>query len=190
MNCVPYKNARISDITQTFWHTQSDGNPHTGVDWCPKNPWATYLVSPCNGIVEDIRTDENFYDEFWASFQRGYGIVIKDDDDQSYNLYWHCIQVFPVYKGQRVSKGKTVIAQIGNSGLCYANGVEPKPEDKIKPPFPGTHLHQERYHFDEHYNKIYYDPLMFTDFSILVQPNMWDYMKNILINMIKLVKGR
>ena len=188
MNCIPYKGAKLQDITQIFWNTQPDGNPHTGLDWCPLNAWATKLVAPVNGIVLDIRTDTNFYDEFWASFQRGYGIVIKGDDGFFY-LYWHCIQVFPVYIGQRVEMGKTVIAQMGNSGLCYAKGVEPKPEDKIKPPYPGTHLHQEKFVFDASYNKIYYDPLASTDFSIPIQLDMNYYFKTIIANMIKLLKS-
>ena len=182
MNCVPFKGAKLQHISQYF------KNEHQAVDWCPPKPYGTPLVSPCNGVVASIRTDTNINDEFWGSFQRGYGIVIKDDDDQSYNLYWHCLQVFPVEVGERVTKGRTVIAQMGNSGLCYSNGVEVKPEDKLRPPYPGTHLHQERYLLDEQNNKIYYDPLMFTDFGELVQPNMWDYIKKVVANMIKLLK--
>jgi murein DD-endopeptidase MepM/ murein hydrolase activator NlpD len=184
MNSCPYKNCKIQQVSQLF------KNGHQAVDWCPKNPYGTPLVAPCNGVVESIRTDTNIYDEFWAPFGKGYGIVIKDDDDQSYNLYWHCLQVFPVEVGERVTKGRTVIAQMGNSGICYSDGIEVPLEKRLKPPYPGTHLHQERYLLDGNNNKTYYDPLMFTDFGELVNPNMLDYIKKVVQKMIDLIKGR
>jgi murein DD-endopeptidase MepM/ murein hydrolase activator NlpD len=169
MICLPSKRANI--ITQTY------SEKHKAVDWFLE--YGEFLVAPFNGRVIDIITDENIYDCFWNDFRRGYGIVMKSDTENLYVLYWHCLQAFPVNKQQVIRQGQPV-AQAGNSGLCYSNNVLVKDEDKLKPPFPGTHLHEEVFTSNPDGTRTYIDPLTIIDWSIKINYSVLDAIRDTL----------
>ena len=191
MICLPYKNAKLSDITQKFGVNPNaiQPNGHTGLDWCPYNAWGMDLVSPCDGKICSIINAQTISDDI-TELKRGYGIMVKDDNSDMYYVYWHCQPVFPVNLWQSVKQGKDVVAQMGNSGDVYSQGVFVPLEDRDKPPFKGTHLHQEVFALNEDGTRNYINPLNQIDFSIPVQPNIFEAIKNIIINMAKLFKGR
>ena len=176
----PFKNCTINSVSQGYSET------HRAVDFFGN--YGTFLVAPCNGRVCKIITDTDIYDEFWQDFKRGYGIIIQEDDSNRYHLYWHCGQVFPVNMWQRVEQGKTVIAMMGNSGLCYSHGAEVKQEDKLKPPYPGTHLHQEMFILEENGQRTYLNPLTQIDWGLKIGYSLLDTIKQILDNIMRLFR--
>jgi murein DD-endopeptidase MepM/ murein hydrolase activator NlpD len=182
-NCPPYKNCKLSDLTQGY------SEKHPANDFCPfPNPNMTPLVSPCNGRVCSIVSAKELNEEMTEEI-RGYGIMVSDNNSGMHYVYWHCQPVFPVNLWQNVKQGE-IIAYMGNSGDCYASGVFVPTYIRLQPPFLGTHLHYEAFILNEKGTRVYYDPLTLIDFSIPINPNILETMKQVLLNMLKLIKGR
>jgi murein DD-endopeptidase MepM/ murein hydrolase activator NlpD len=139
--CVPYKGCNIFDVTQCFGVKQSFGGVHMGVDFAFPNCYGKFLVAPEKCTVEKIITDDTFDNDYYPKFERGYGIVLIPFSDSSIQyIYWHCLQVFPVNVGQVVEQGD-IVAQIGNSGMCFSGGVYVPLQDRSSG--KGSHLHYE-----------------------------------------------
>jgi len=182
MICKPYKNAKLSDITNPFganpqWY---NGIPHNGVDWISFN--GTPLVAPELCIVDNIITDENLNTDL-APLSRGYGIILRGLVSGKFHLYWHCQSVFPVDLGQTLKQGE-ICAFMGNSGFVMKGGVVIPVEIRTKAPYPGIHLHQEVFTFDANSQRIYEDPLKIMDFDI---PISYDLMTSIMVVIKKII---
>ena len=169
----PYKGAGLQDITQHFTGT------HLAVDFCPPNPYGKFLCSPVEGIVWNVITDENIYNEFDEDFKKGYGVMIKERNENRYHVYWHCMQVFPVSRGMTIRQGQP-IAQMGNSGICYQNGVLVESRPKLFWPYPGTHLHYEMFELGAGGERTYLNPLPLIDFKIPLSYSLLDTIKEVL----------
>jgi murein DD-endopeptidase MepM/ murein hydrolase activator NlpD len=129
--CKPYREANINQITQGY------SSDHKAWDFAYK--YGTFIVAMENCTVESIITAENI-DQGWE-LERGYGILLRSiaNPEVKYS-YWHCQSQFNVKKGDIVLQGQ-VVAMMGNSGFCMSNGKIVLKEDKLKYPYPGTHLH-------------------------------------------------
>jgi len=131
--CPPYKGAKIQDITQGY------SDQHRAYDWASK--FGTFLVAMENCIVENITDKEILYDNGWE-YDRGFGILLRSISNPEIKYsYWHCLPFFPVKIGDIVLQGKPV-ARMGNSGYVLSNGQYVPLKDRLKPPYPGTHLHE------------------------------------------------
>jgi murein DD-endopeptidase MepM/ murein hydrolase activator NlpD len=163
--CPPYFNAKLSHISQRFGAIQGfDGKPHLGVDLAPYNGYGIFLVAPENCTVEKIIENNDIYVDK-DEMQRGFGILLKSTTSQYYYLYWHCLPFFPIKVGETVLQGQPV-AQMGNTGMVYRNGVYVPLEERTKTK-EGTHAHWEM--CSNYYSKRYYvDPLQFIDWSIKI----------------------
>ena len=179
MNFVPYRGCKKSDITQYY------SEAHKAIDLCPNvkdDPYGKWLVAPANIKINFI--DEGaVLDESENGLNRGYGLYMQSmEEPDLYWVYWHTLPVFPVSIGEYVNGGEEV-AQMGNSGACFAGGVPVPDSEKLKLPFKGTHLHLERFRLVN--GKIVYeDPLPYIDFN--KQPSgdfikeMWIVIKKIM----------
>ena len=186
MICTPYKNAKLSDISNPFganpqWY---GGIPHTGVDWV--SYYGTPLVAPEDCMIDNIITDENVSEDL-APLTRGYGIIMKGIGGK-FHLYWHCQPVFPVGLGQQLKQGE-IVAFMGNSGFVMRGGVVIPIEIRSKPPYPGTHVHQEIFTFVNGQRQ-YEDPLLSIDFSIPIQYNLISSIMIVIKKIINLLLKR
>jgi murein DD-endopeptidase MepM/ murein hydrolase activator NlpD len=169
--------------SQKYQHlTQGFKSGHQAVDFAFNRCYGTFLVAPRICEVEKIVTDETLDNEFYPAFQRGYGIVLRDFLMPQYRyLYWHCLQVFPVMVGQKVYNGD-IVAQIGNSGLCYSNGVEVPLKNRGT---KGSHLHFEMFDGDTRIS-----PLPFIDWLSEPKLNKLKAIEQIVIRMKNFIKDR
>ena len=130
----PFKNASVLSITQGF-HKDHQANDFGG-------KFGEFLVAPFNGKVLNItgiESDQDTPDE--GSLSNGYGIRIQSTEDPTLSCtYWHCQPIFLHKKGDIVLMGQ-IIAMMGNSGFVLGGGTIILDENKLKPPYPGTHLH-------------------------------------------------
>lgn len=186
--CPPYKGANLSQVTQGFGENKNSIQPngHSGVDFAFPNCYGKFLVAPCKCIVKRIITDDTFDNEFYNDFQRGYGILMEDWENKNINyLYWHCMQIFPVKVGQMVEQGQ-VVAQIGNSGLCYSGGILVPLADRKNG--KGAHLHYERRDLRMDYEVT--NVLPYIDWDIPVNYNVLQTIQQFLTAMLNLIKNR
>ena len=184
MICTPYKNAKLSDISNPFgahpeWY---GGKPHNGVDW--NAPYGTPLVAPEYCIIDNVVTSENVNSDI-SPLSRGYGIIMKGLSGK-FHLFWHCQPVFPVKAGQSVKQGE-VVAFMGNSGFVMIQGKVVPVELRTKPPFPGTHCHQEIFTIVDGQRK-YEDPISYIDFNIPISYDLLTAIKVVLANIFNLLK--
>ena len=130
----PFKNATKLSITQGF------SDSHRANDFGGK--FGEFLVAPFNAKVLNITGLESDQDTpDMGTLSSGYGIRVQSIEDPTLTCtYWHCQAVFPVKKGDIVLMGQ-IIAMMGNSGFVLSNGNIVLEPDKLKPPYPGTHLH-------------------------------------------------
>lgn len=188
MICKPYKNAKLSDISNPFganpqWY---GGIPHSGIDWV--SSYGTPLVAPEDCIIDNIITDENVSEDL-APFARGYGIIMKGMSESMggrFHLYWHCQPVFPVGLGQQVKQGE-IVAFMGNSGFVMRGGVTIPVEIRSKPPYPGTHVHQEIFTFDSNSQRVYEDATKYIDWNISINYDLFTAIKVVLAKLINLL---
>ena len=151
MNYVPYKGCKKSQISQGF----HEG--HKANDFWFKNCYGTWLVAPENVKIK-WADNGKVLDELPDGLDRGYGIRMQSisNPEREY-LYWHCLPVFPVEVGENVLGGEEV-AQMGNSGICYSQGILMALGDKLNGNHPGAHLH-----YAEYKNGIEVDPQLDID---------------------------
>src|SRR3990167_4609156 len=128
----PTKNYKPSNITQGF-HPE-----HKAVDIGGK--YGEFIVAPFNSKVasvvgaEVISPDLNY-------LRGGYGVRLISTEDPTISMvFWHCLGVFPIKKGDIVIQGQP-IAQMGNSGFVMSGGKYVEIDIRNKPPYPGTHTH-------------------------------------------------
>jgi hypothetical protein len=143
------------------------------MDFC--NKYGTYLVAPEDSIVDVIVTPSNL-DNSTEGLENGYGIRLKStraDNDQY--IYWHCLPFFPVKAGDFIPKGG-IVAQMGNSGLCRAGGIEVPTEKRTKPPYLGTHLH-----FQLIIGGVPKNPLEYIDWNYQIKYSALDLIKVVSI---------
>jgi murein DD-endopeptidase MepM/ murein hydrolase activator NlpD len=180
----PYFNAKPEHITQKFGvnPNQYQPNGHTGVDFAFANCYGAFLTAPADCEVIKIITDETFDNDFYPAFNRGYGILLQDLAEPRYEyLFWHCLQSFPVRVGAIVKQGE-VVAQMGNSGLCYSNGaLVPLKNRGTK----GTHLH-----FEVRFGGKCIDPLPLIDWNISVKPNKLQAIQSFLMQINNFIRNR
>ena len=181
MICKPYKNAKLSDISNPFganpqWYS---GVPHTGIDWV--SSCGTPLVAPENCIIDNIITEQNISNDL-APIRRGYGIIMKGISGK-FHLYWHCQPIFPVGLGQELKQGE-VVAFMGNSGFVMMGGVLIPYETRTKAPYSGT---QEVFTLKDG-QRVYEDPLKITDMSIDISYNLLVAIKVVLAKIFNLLK--
>lgn len=129
--CKPYRECQIGHLTQGY------SDSHRAFDFAYK--YGTWMVAMENCVVENIMTAEN-WDE-GQEYERGFGVLLRSiaNPEVKYS-YWHDLPFFPVKKGMTVLQGEPV-AQMGNSGFVLAGGKPVLIKDRLKPPYPGTHLH-------------------------------------------------
>lgn len=98
-------------------------------------------------------------------------------------VYWHTQDVFPVEVGDYVNQGQPV-AMEGNTGFVISNGVVVPYDIRLKPPFPGTHVHYTMGYTkaDGSYEAL--DPSKYIDYSIPVSFDLKATIQN-LINKIQ-----
>lgn len=173
---VPYSGCKREHITQGFH------SGHQAIDFAFAGCYGAFLTAPARCEVEKIITDNSFDGEFYAQFQKGYGILLRDlENPRRQYLYWHCLQIFPVMVGQEIQEGQ-VIAQIGNSGLCYSGGVlVPLKNRGTK----GSHLH-----FEVLFDGKYVNPLDYIDFASHPKLDKIKTVQQFLIFMTNFIKGR
>lgn len=173
--CRPYKEAKQNQITQKFH------SGHKAIDLHSK--YGTFLVAPENCWIERIITGDTFNDSL-EDLSRGYGIVMKSVEYDREHFYFHCLPIFPVNVGDIVKQGQ-IVAQMGNSGFVISGGKVVPIEDRLKPPFKGTHLH-----YALKVNDQTIDSLFHIDWNLPVRYNILDKIKamiNIFLKMRKLI---
>lgn len=137
-NYVPYKNCKKEHISQGFNQT------HPANDFWFPNCYGTWLVAPEN-IKVKILEDATVLDGSTEGLNRGYGLRMQSIEHPEVEyIYWHCLPIFPVNKDDIVLGGEEV-AQMGNSGICYSQGILVALGDKLNGKHPGAHLHYEKY---------------------------------------------
>jgi hypothetical protein len=184
--CPPYIGAKASDVSQVFGVLQSFGGTHTGVDFAPSNAYGKFLLAPELCEVAKIVTDETFDNDFYPRLERGYGIVLQSLISQKRKfLYWHCCQAFPVRVGQIIQQG-AVVAQIGNSGMCYSGGVYVPLKDRASR--KGSHLHYEMRISGKEPD--YDNVLPMIDFSFPVRLDVKNAAKQTVVAMLNLILNR
>ena len=177
----PYKNAKLSDVSQGFSFV------HQAIDFAPSSGYGTFLVAPERVIVERIVTKTSMADNF-DELKRGYGIKMKSvSNSYRHYLYWHCLPVFPVDEGDLVEAG-AIVAEMGNSGLVYSNGVYVELADRTTT-HKGTHLHLECYDIVNG-TAVYSDVLKIINFSQDINLGIVKATSQIFTKMINLIKGR
>lgn len=179
---VPYAGCKPQHISQRFEAVQSFGGTHTGVDFAFTNCYGTFLTAPARCEVIKIITDNSFDDEFFTAYQRGYGILLQDCENPRLEyLFWHCLQIFPVMVGQEVQEGQ-VVAQLGNSGLCYSDGV--------LVPLKGRGTKGSHLHFEVRLDGKYVDPLDYIDFANQPKLDKMKAVQQFLIKMTNFISQR
>ncbi len=178
----PFKKASLSNVTQNFNAT------HRAIDWLPfrkegLGAYGTPLVAPEKVKIGNIYTPQymkdNPHDD--APIKNGYGLWMKGVSGKEH-LYWHTQPVFPVAIGEVVEKG-TIIAYCGNSGNVFDSGTYVPLEDRNKPNFAGTHLHQAIVQ-----DGIPEDPLTLLDLVTEPDYGILDELKAISIVLLKISK--
>ena len=185
MLCKPYKKCKPSHLSQAFGVNPQpyQKNGHVGVDWSFPNAYGTFLLAPEDLVVEKLVKAESISDDT-APMRRGYGIVMRSiSRPQRKHLYWHNLPVFPCKVGDVIKQGEEV-AQMGNSGFVMQGGVKVPLEDRSKPPYPGTHLHQEII-----VNGRYVDPLPLIDWKIKVSGVELNVIQRIINSIKRLLKN-
>ncbi len=174
--CKPYKNCKITDITQSF------SSNHTGVDF--SGDYGEFLVAPENCLVYKITTPKTF-DGKLEDLEKGYGIRLKSCiNPNTFYLYWHCLPIFPVIENQLVFQGE-VVAQMGNSGFVKSGGQVVPIESRTQKPFLGTHLHAEML-----MDGVAVDILKYISWDIEINYDILTSIKNIIQKINNLLKGR
>lgn len=161
----PYKQCQPNQLTQGYGVNIQSYQPtgHTGNDWAFANCYGTFLVAPEDVEVISLIDAKNISPDL-APLSRGYGILMRSvKNPERTHLYWHCLPVFPVEEGEVCLQGEPV-AQMGNSGFVTQGGKIVPISDRLKPPYYGTHLHQE-IRIDGKYT----DPFPWVDWDIEVQ---------------------
>ena len=184
----PYKSANRGDVSQVFMNKSNAyaSGYHDGTDWC--SSYGTFLVAPEDVLIERLYYGE-FLDQSTEGLRRGHGLVMKSlETPNVYHLYWHCLPIFPVKVGDVVNRGK-VVGQMGNTGYVMRGGVVVPLELRNIPPYQGTHLHQGGYEMVNG-EKVFFDTLAVTDFSLPVNYDVITTMKSILQNMSNVLKGQ
>lgn len=175
----PYKTCSLSDVTQGFIQT------HHAIDWLPKRKlglgaYGTPLVAPEDGIIHTAYTHKNLKDDDnSALLKNGFGLWIFGDSGYEH-LLWHTQSIQPVAVGDRVKKGQ-IVAYMGNSGNVFDSGVYVPLEERNKPNFLGTHLHQQIALKGQLFN-----PLDFIDFETEPSYTILDELKAISITLLKI----
>jgi murein DD-endopeptidase MepM/ murein hydrolase activator NlpD len=163
---IPYLGCKRSDITQAFGVNPNPLQPngHEGVDFCPANAYGKILVAPEDVVIKKVIRETVFNGDFFNDLQKGFGLTMTSLENPNITyLYWHCMQVIPVQEGQTVFRGQ-MVAQMGNSGMCYTGGVYVPLASRGSG--RGSHLHFERR--DATKEPDYTDPLPEIDFSSTV----------------------
>ena len=173
MNYTPYKGCKKSNISQGF-HAG-----HKAVDFWFKNCYGTWLVAPEN-IKITAKVNGGIISDSLDGLDRGYGIRMQSisNPEREY-VYWHCLPYFPVKIEDTILGGEEV-AQIGNSGICYSEGILVALGDKLNSNHPGSHLHYEMY-----VNGQLVDPSLMIDWN--KQPK-GDFIKEMIIVLKKMLK--
>jgi len=136
---LPYKGAYKSHVSQGYTTT------HQAVDFAPYQGYGKWLCAPENVKITNI-IDSLELSESLEPLKRGYGIAMQSIAYPTrYHIYWHCLPIFPVSVGDTIMAGG-IVAQMGNSGECYRQGVLVPLEERTKTK-AGTHLHWE--YFDQ-----------------------------------------
>lgn len=175
----PFKSCQKSSITQGFIYPA-----HTAVDF--RGVYGTWLVAPEKCIVYKIVSPTTIdLNPENPQLKRGYGMRLESlENANRFFLYWHCLPIFPVSEGNIVEAGQSV-AQMGNSGevRTLEGGIVPL-DQRDKPPYPGTHLHEEMT-----IDGIAVDPSLYIDWSQEVNPsNTLSAIQSILNKIVNLLK--
>lgn len=169
----PFKGAALNTVTQGYH------NQHRATDWVAK--YGTPLVAPEDGEV--VRLLGNQYtpgDDF--PLKRGYAVEMKGVSGARHE-YWHTLPFAPVSLGEQVKRGQ-IIAYMGNSGIVVSGGQLVPIDERNKPPYKGTHLHQNYI-----VNGEYLNPLEFIDLGEEPKYSIMDELKAASIVLGKMAKA-
>ena len=135
MLCPSFKGATVKSISQGF------SSQHPAIDLAGK--LGEDLLAPENCKITSIVDAGTKIDGSNAGYSRGYGLRMTSiANHNTYHNFWHTLGVFPVNLNETVLQGQPV-AEMGNSGSVYSNGVYVPIEIRTKSPYFGTHLHWE-----------------------------------------------
>ncbi len=182
----PYQNASLGQISQHFRVNRQPYQPkgHKGVDWVSK--YGTWLSAPCDVLITNIIEGTNIVQSL-EPLKRGYGIVMQQIANPTiYYIYWHCLPVFSVKIGDIVKQGE-IVAQMGNSGFVMRGGVIVPLEDRNTPPYPGTHLHQEKFKLIDG-EREYLNPIADIDWIIDVKDEIGEQISAVKVVLNKIIK--
>ena len=179
----PYKNASIGQVTSRFNASEDyrGGAIHTGTDFAPPNAYGTPLVAVEDCVINKIVTPTEINADY-ADLKRGYGVEMVAKE--WIYLFWHCLPFFGVSVGDVVKQGK-IVGFIGNSGLVYRNGVFVPLEIRTEKPYLGSHLHFEKYRW-ENGQKKYYDVLPDIEWALPVGYDTLDWITSIRVAVLKI----
>ena len=181
----PYLGAKLLDVTQSFGVNKQPYQPngHTGVDFSFSHCKGKFLVAPEKCTVVQIVTDNTLDNDYYPELERGYGIFLQPfSNSRVLYLFWHCEQVFPVNVGQVVEQGE-IVAQIGNSGMCFQGGVYVPLADRNSE--KGSHLHYEK-----RINGICVNVLPDIDFSLQPKLDITKAVSQILTKLTNMILNR
>lgn len=188
MYSKPYKSANKTQISQPFGANKGlaiyGPGGHTGTDFV--SSYGTFLVAPEDCIIENI-VEGKVIIETHDELRAGYGISMMSQKSKGvFHIFWHCLPVFPVKKGQYVKQGE-VVASMGNSGSVYFGGV-PVPIGTRTQTKLGTHLHWEAFTLNAKGTRDYFDVVPHIDWNIPIKYDLITAIRSILQNMLNIFK--
>lgn len=104
---------------------------HPGTDF--EEPWGTPIPCAADGIVSAVLSPSDL------AFYRAVNTIVEFNDKCYEVQYGHCSDIF-VKPGDTVTVGQ-IVANVGNAGPVYVNGVLVSEADKLAGSHAGAHLH-------------------------------------------------
>ena len=177
-----FKNFKPDNISQTY-HAG-----HLALDIVSEgkgliNGYGKPLCAPEQCLVLGISGDTYSPDNHTA-ITKGYGVRLRGMETGHEYLFWHCMPLFPVWGGQTVQRGQ-IVAYMANSGNVYMGTKYVPIEQRLVPPYRGTHLHFEMFKGG---NRI--SPLSHINWSWEPNYTLFDQMKAFVVVLEKAVKLR
>jgi hypothetical protein len=173
--CKPFRTCTPACMTQGF------SDAHKANDFA--SFYGDWLVAPFNckiGVITGVQNAGDVVASGYPFLEGGCGIRMVSIEDSTIScVYWHCQDVFPVNVGDTVLQGQPV-ALMGNTGFVEAGGVYVPIDQRLIPPYKGTHTHISFGTQTE-----YMDFHTFIDYSIPIKFDL----KSSIINLLAKIKS-